>query len=447
MESTGDITSIASRGTRDSVSREAPTASLAEGATRVPLIEFKNVTKRFGKKTVLDKVNVSIYENQITTIIGKSGTGKSVFLKHIIGLLEPDEGRIIFQGKPVNKMKKGEWEAHRSRIAYLFQNNALFDSMTVLDNVVFPLRQTTNLSKGEIEKLALNRLEELELTEAAHKFPSELSGGMQKRVALARALVTDPKIVLFDEPTTGQDPIRKNMILSMITHYRRKFGFTAVIISHDIPDVFFISDRIVILWEGTVGFEGTYEEAVRLKLPMIDEFLRSLEGFQDELTGLLSREAFKVHYAAMLGGEATATAFSAALFSVQINSLHESLGPHAAVEVLKALGEYANRRFNPIGGFSARHSRDEILTIFPHKSIDEARRLVADFAQELKAETIDRIQSIATAEIGAALCLDIYIRAGVTEVSPADATDQIIEKARAAQEIVATHHCGPGGNG
>ena len=149
----------------------------------------------------------------------------------------------------------------------------------------------------------MKRIEDLELAEAIGKFPSELSGGMQKRVALARALVTDPKIVLFDEPTTGQDPIRKNMILSMITHYRRKFGFTAVMISHDIPDVFFISDRIIILWEGTVGFEGPYEEALRLKLPMIDEFLRSLEGFQDELTGLLSREAFKMHYSAMLGSD------------------------------------------------------------------------------------------------------------------------------------------------
>jgi phospholipid/cholesterol/gamma-HCH transport system ATP-binding protein len=269
---------------------------------------------------------------------------------------------------------------------------------------------------------------------------------MQKRVALARALVTDPKIVLFDEPTTGQDPIRKNMILSMITHYRRKFGFTAVMISHDIPDVFFISDRIVILWEGTVGFQGTYEEAVRLKLPLIDEFLGSLEGFQDELTGLLSREAFRVHYAAMLGGTATVAAVSAALFSVEFDLLHEALGPQAAVEVLRTLGEYTNRRFNPIGGFSARHSRDEILTIFPHTSIHEARQLVADFAQELKHKAIDRIQSIALAETGAATCFDIYIRAGVTEVSSADAIDQIIQNARAKQEIVATHRCAPGDN-
>jgi phospholipid/cholesterol/gamma-HCH transport system ATP-binding protein len=395
---------------------------------------------------VLDKVNLSIYENQITTIIGKSGSGKSVLLKHIIGLLKPDEGTIIFQGKPVNKMKRSEWDACRSQVAYLFQNNALLDSMTVLDNVAFPLRQTTNFSKAEIEKRALKRIDELELTEAADKFPSELSGGMQKRVALARASVTDPKVVLFDEPTTGQDPIRKNMILSMITHYRRKFGFTAVLISHDIPDVFFISDRIIILWEGKIGFEGTYEEVVRLKLPMIDEFLRSLEGFQDEVTGLLSREAFRALYAAMPGATATVTAVSAALFSIEFDLLHEALGPQAVVEVLRALGEYMNRRFNPIGGFSARHRRDEILTIFPHTSIDEARQLVADCARELNQGALARIQSVAQAKMGAEACPEIHVRAGITEVSSNDEIDQIIEKARAKQEIVATYRCASGGS-
>jgi phospholipid/cholesterol/gamma-HCH transport system ATP-binding protein len=411
-----------------------------------PLIEFKDVTKRFGENTVLDKVNLKIYENQITTIIGKSGSGKSVLLKHIIGLLKPDEGTIIFQGKPVNKMKRSEWDACRSQVAYLFQNNALLDSMTVLDNVAFPLRQTTNFSKAEIEKRALKRIDELELTEAADKFPSELSGGMQKRVALARASVTDPKVVLFDEPTTGQDPIRKNMILSMITHYRRKFGFTAVLISHDIPDVFFISDRIIILWEGKIGFEGTYEEVVRLKLPVIDEFLRSLEGFQDEVTGLLSREAFRALYAAMPGATATVTAVSAALFSIEFDLLHEALGPQAVVEVLRALGEYMNRRFNPIGGFSARHRRDEILTIFPHTSIDEARQLVADCARELNQGALARIQSVAQAKMGAEACPEIHVRAGITEVSSNDEIDQIIEKARAKQEIVATYRCASGGS-
>jgi phospholipid/cholesterol/gamma-HCH transport system ATP-binding protein len=410
-----------------------------------PLIEFRNVTKRFGEKTVLNEVNLRIYKNQITTIIGKSGTGKSVLLKHIIGLLKQDEGTIIFQGKPVEAMKKSEWEECRSQIAYLFQNNALLDSMTVFDNVAFPLRQTTDLSKAEIKEKVLRRIDDLELSEATGKFPSELSGGMQKRVALARALVTDPKIVLFDEPTTGQDPIRKNMILSMITHYRRKFGFTAVLISHDIPDVFFISDRIIILWEGGVGFEGTYEEAVKKKLPLIAEFLRSLEGFQDELTGLLSREAFRVHYAAMLEGTATVRSVSAALFSIRLKLLHDALGPQAAMEILRTLGEYTNRRFKPIGGFSARHSRDEILTIFPHTNTDEAKELVTGFAQELKQEALANIHNIAASKIDAEASFDIYIHAGITEVLPTDDIEQIIERARTKQEIVATHQCEAGG--
>jgi len=412
----------------------------------IPLIEFKNVTKRFGDRTVLNNVNVKIYENQITTIIGKSGTGKSVLLKHIIGLLKPDEGTILFQGKPVSAMKKGEWDEYRSAIAYLFQNNALLDSMTVFENIAFPLQQTTNLSKKEIEKRVLKRIADLELTEAMDKYPSELSGGMQKRVALARALVEDPKIVLFDEPTTGQDPIRKNMILSMITHYRRKFGFTAVMISHDIPDVFFISDRIIVLWEGQVGFEGTYEETAKTKIPLIDEFLRSLDGFQDELTGLLSREAFRMHYTTMLGGTTKLAAVSAAVLNVRLNILHDALGPQPAVEVLKALGEYTNSHFNNVGGFSARYSRDQILTIFPHTSLDEAKELLAQFAQELQQGALDNIESVALAKMGTEESFDIYIRAGTTEVLPNDKIEQIIERAEANQEIIATHRCDCGGS-
>ncbi|HOC45242.1 MAG: ATP-binding cassette domain-containing protein [Syntrophorhabdaceae bacterium] len=412
--------------------------------TETPLIEFRNVTKRFNGKTVLDNINLSIYENQVTTIIGKSGTGKSVLLKHIIGLLRPDEGTILFQGKPVNEMKRAEWEGHRKEIAFLFQNNALFDSMTVFDNVAFPLRQTTKLSKSEIEKRAMKRIEDLELGEAIGKFPSELSGGMQKRVALARALVTDPRIVLFDEPTTGQDPIRKNMILSMIIHYRKKFGFTAVMISHDIPDVFFISDRVIILWEGSVGFQGPYEEALRLKVPMIEEFLRSLDGFEDELTGLLSREAFKMHYVALLGNTSMEKT-SAALLSVRLNILQEAIGAQASLEFLKALGQYTNQYFNNIGGFSARHSRDEILTIFPRTDLGEARKLVRDFSKKLENGVIERIKDVVLAGSGAETCFDIYMHAGITEVSPDDSIEQIIEKGRARQEIISKHRCDFGG--
>jgi phospholipid/cholesterol/gamma-HCH transport system ATP-binding protein len=261
-----------------------------------PLIEFRYVTKRFDEKKILDKANLSIYENQITTIIGKSGSGKSVLLKNIIGLLSPDEGSILFRGKPVREMKMSEWDVCRSRISFMFQNNALFDSMSVFENIALPLRQTTDLGKKEIEQKVMSRSEQMELADALLKYPAELSGGMQKRVALARALVTDPTVVLFDEPTTGQDPIRKNAILGMIAHYRKQFGFTAVLVSHDIPDVFFISDRILLLWEGEIAFSGTYDDLIRLKHPMIDEYKQSLAGLHDELSGQRSRDMFSSRY-------------------------------------------------------------------------------------------------------------------------------------------------------
>lgn len=253
-----------------------------------PLIEFREVTKRFNGTTVLDKADVKIYENEITSVVGKSGSGKSVLLKHIIGLLSPDEGRILFRGKPVNEMNQGEWDKCRTQISYMFQNNALFDSKTVFENIALPLRQTTDLKKAEIEEKVMSRLGQMELSDAVNRYPSELSGGMQKRVALARALITDPAIVLFDEPTTGQDPVRKNNILSMIARYRKQFGFTAVLISHDIPDIFLISDRILILWEGKISFQGSYEELVRIDHPMMHELSQSMEDLSNEFTGSLN---------------------------------------------------------------------------------------------------------------------------------------------------------------
>lgn len=405
-----------------------------------PLIEFRNVTKRFDGKTVLDKANLRIYEKQITTIIGKSGSGKSVLLKHIIGLLSPDEGSILFRGKPVNSMKKGEWDEYRSKVSYMFQNNALFDSMSIFENIALPLRQKTKLGKKEIEQKVMSRLEQMELTDVVQKYPAELSGGMQKRVALARALVTDPAIVLFDEPTTGQDPIRKNIILSMIAHYRKQFGFTAVLISHDIPDVFFISDRILLLWEGKIGFHGTYEELTKLKHPMIDEFLRSIEGLRDELTGLLSKEMFRSRYALSLGGGAD-TAVTAVLFSVQFDILANLLWPQAVMEVLKVLGKYVNSYFGPLGGFSSRHSRDKILTIIPRIGLEEVEQLVHNIAQELQQKALPEIKSIARGKVGVDECFELLVTAGATEANPAEDIERIMEKAEANQKVIAKFQC------
>lgn len=263
---------------------------------KAPLIEFRDVTKSFGENNVLNKVNLKVFENEITTIIGKSGTGKSVLLKHIIGLLVPDEGTIFFKGKPINGMKHREWDECRMQISYMFQNNALFDSMTVFENIALPLNQTSSLKKNEIEKRVMARIEQMELADVVNKYPAELSGGMQKRVALARALITDPAIVLFDEPTTGQDPVRKNAILSMIAHYRKQFGFTAVLISHDIPDIFYVSDRVLVLWERKVGFQGTFEELSQIDHPMMREFKNSISDLSDELTGELSKKMLRSRY-------------------------------------------------------------------------------------------------------------------------------------------------------
>ena len=195
---------------------------------REPLIEFNGVSKTFGTRNILNCIDFSIYEGEVTTLIGLSGTGKSVTLKHIIGMLKPDEGQIFYRGKAIDQMSKAEWNDYIGNISYMFQNNALFDSMTVFENVSLPLKYTTKLKKREIEEKAMARIEQTELTEVADKYPSEISGGMQKRTALARALVTDPSIVLFDEPTTGQDPIRKNAILGMVAEYQKRFGFTAL---------------------------------------------------------------------------------------------------------------------------------------------------------------------------------------------------------------------------
>lgn len=407
----------------------------------VPLIEFKDVTKSFGDRIILDRANLKIYENQITTIIGKSGTGKSVLLKHFVGLLQPDEGVILFRGIPIQGMRKNDWNKCRSEISYMFQNNALFDSMTVFENVALPLRQTTNSGKKEIEKRVNAKIEQTELTEAADKYPAELSGGMQKRAALARALVTEPKIVLFDEPTTGQDPIRRNVILSMIAHYRKKFGFTAVLISHDIPDVFFISDRIILLWEGRIAFEGTYEDLTRLDHPMVDEFLRSLEGFQDELTGLLSKQTFRSRYDTVFGLGKKETLVTAVLFSVHFDLLADTLGHKAAVNVLKALGEYINTHLGALGAFSARQGRGKILTMLPHVNLSDAHQLVEKFGEGLREQALRRIRALTQEKMEVNACFEIDVYAGVIEARSNEAIEEIIERANSVQKIIAEYRC------
>lgn len=357
-----------------------------------PLIEFRNITKRFGDRTILDNVNAKIYEGDVTTIIGKSGGGKSVFLKHIIGLLSPTEGSILFRGRSVDEMSKGEWEAFRRQFSYCFQNNALFDSLTVFENIALPLQQTTKLSKTEIGVKVMDKVDQLDLTEVPHKYPSQLSGGMQKRVALARALVTDPSIVFFDEPSTGQDPIRKNAILSLIVQNQKRFGFTTIMISHDVPDVFFISDRILVLYEKQIVFQGTYHELDQFEHPMVDEFVKSLEGIWDELTGLRSKNSFMKLYEDVKE-KARHESIVVATFALDdMDRLSEELGYPEAQGIMQGLGEYVNRHFGD-AGISTRIGRNQIATILQCSDLSKAELVLDDFARRLQDKTLGDVET------------------------------------------------------
>ena len=407
-----------------------------------PLIEFKDVTKRFGPRTVLDRVNLQIYEGQVTTIIGLSGSGKSVLLKHIIGLLKPDEGTILFKGKPFTTMKKKEKTAALAQISYMFQDNALFDSMTVYENIALPLREKTNLKKAEIDLRVTSRIEQSELGDAADKYPSELSGGMQKRAALARALVTDPKIVLFDEPTSGQDPVRKNAILSMIAQYQRKFGFTAILVSHEIPDVYFISNRILALYDRAIVFQGTPEELEKFEHPFKDEVIQSLEGLQEELTGLYSKRQFKVLYQAQLKQKSFGGTYSIVLFTLEgMDAITSNLGYDAAQEARRSMGGYIDKHFGAKGGFSTRRHTNEFVTVLPYSDLTEAGSMLKGFIDDFQKKGIRGIWAGVRKQAASKECVEFSILAGIAQGQPLMEIGTVIDSAKHQQKEIARLRC------
>lgn len=409
-----------------------------------PLIEFQNVTKRFADKIVLNRVNLQIYEGQVTTIIGLSGSGKSVLLKHIIGLIQPDEGVILFRGQPVAGMKKSELAAAFAKISYMFQSNALFDSMTVYDNIALPLRETTRLKKAEIHRRVLTRIKQTELTEAVYKYPSELSGGMQKRAALARALITDPQIVLFDEPTTGQDPVRKNAILSMIAQYQRKLNFTAIMVSHEIPDVYFISNRILALYDHQIVFQGTPEELENFNHPFMDEVISSLEGLQKELTGLYSKRQFEMLNHQQLKRNRGGGTFCLVLFSLrELHEITEKVGHDAAQRILRDMGWFIDKHFGAIGGVSTRRATNEILTMLPYSNLTETASIMENFIGDFRRQVIPALQEGAC-QFALGESVELTIMAGLAEGQSTTNVDSLLHQARSNQKEIGRLQCASG---
>jgi phospholipid/cholesterol/gamma-HCH transport system ATP-binding protein len=238
-----------------------------------PIIELRQVQKSFGTEEVLRSLDLSISRDSVSVILGRSGSGKTVLMKHIIGLMRPDQGQVLIEGQDIAQMDERSLVPIRRKFGMLFQGSALFDSMTVEDNVAFPLHEHTRKTRREIRDIVLAKLAAVGLKDMEHKMPAELSGGMRKRVGLARALALDPKIVLFDEPTSGLDPIMAVAINKLIVRTQAEFRATCVVISHDIIGAMSIGHRLFMLYEGRIIAEGTPQEIQAWEDPLVQQFI------------------------------------------------------------------------------------------------------------------------------------------------------------------------------
>ena len=237
------------------------------------MILVENLCKSFGEQPVLKGVNLEVGKGEIVIIIGQSGGGKSVLLKHLLGLLRADEGRIVVDGVDITSLRGRALDDVRRRYGVVFQGGALFDSMSVFDNVAFPLRERTRLPEREVSARAKAKLEQVGLATMGHKNPAEISGGMRKRVAIARALITEPEIVFFDEPTTWLDPVLVSAIHLLILEMHSKFHFTAVMVSHEIPEIFQIAQKVAMLHDGRIVESGPAAVIQKSDNPLVRQFI------------------------------------------------------------------------------------------------------------------------------------------------------------------------------
>ena len=237
------------------------------------MIQIDKLQKSFDGYDVLKGISFEVGKGQVFALVGGSGGGKSVLLKHVAGLMKPDYGSVVVDGEKISGSGQKSLRAFREKLGFLFQGGALFDSLNVFENVAFPLEEKSKLGHKRIREKVMRELENVGLTGSEHRYPSQISGGMVKRAALARALVEDPEIMLFDEPTTGLDPVTGQSILKLIDDCHRRLSFTGIIVTHEIPKVFAIVDRVIMLHQGLVRLEGTPADFMESHDPVIRAFL------------------------------------------------------------------------------------------------------------------------------------------------------------------------------
>lgn len=237
------------------------------------MIEFIDIYKSFGSKHVLRGVSLTVRKGEIMFIIGQSGAGKSVLVKHLVGLLKPDAGRVLLDGTEVTHLKEEEFYPVRKRCAMVFQNSTLFDSMSLLDNVALPIRKHFKVSVKEARELAREKLSLVGMQEQGERYPADFGDGMRKKVAIARALTLDPEFVIFDEPTTGIDPISANIVDRLIRDLSDRLGVTSIVVSHDLRSIFGVADRVAMLYQGEFVLDGTPTAFRETENPVVQQFI------------------------------------------------------------------------------------------------------------------------------------------------------------------------------
>ena len=393
-----------------------------------PLIRFEKVKKAFNGNLVLDEIDLEIFHGQITTIIGKSGGGKSVLLKHIIGLMQPDSGRVYINGDCLAFMKNRQRRLLRRRFSYMFQDSALFDFMTVAENIGLPLREHQLAPEPEIKVQVQAKMKELDLVGIDHEYPSQLSGGMKKRVALARALVTNPEVILFDEPTTGLDPIRKASVHTMISDYQRKFGFAGVLISHEIPDVFYFSQRIAMLHEGKIIYAGAPDELQKVNDPVVHDFISGFEG-QTEIYGAPSGgDAWQLRFTEeMTRLQRHRVPFALVVLTIEnMSTIIEQSGPVVAQSTIAQFAANIKSHMRITDTCECIGS-NAVLLLLPFTNLKQARMVCAKLGRQLNGQQTQQIRPHMDA------CLSVS--AGFTEPMDSDDSDQCLNRALTQKEI------------